>query len=191
MVVEHGLNFNFGSHQTNGEYCWLFPNGVLKTATPVLCPILTGVLKDLNDNHKCITHRIYTVYLKHLNPTLGVTMFERFLEQIRYGFAISRSASTSYFLNWYHFQNLEILSITMSTTASFSPAPIGGANIIKKKTIVLDRSVVRRSRKSCRLLAEVTTRSCIEANADYRLCRRYTRGSVATAGLSRRLSMNA
>ena len=50
------------------EYC--------STATPVLCPIPTGVLKDLNDNHKCInTQNLYN--LKHLNPTLGVTVFER------------------------------------------------------------------------------------------------------------------
>lgn len=37
------------------EYC--------STATPVLCPIPTGVLKDLNDNHKCInTQNLYSLF---------------------------------------------------------------------------------------------------------------------------------
>ena len=72
-----------------------------------------------------------------------------------------------------------------STAASLSPASIGGINVIKKKTIVLDTSAssdVQENLANFLQWQVNATKSCIEANADYRLCRRYTRGSGSYCG---------
>jgi hypothetical protein len=72
-----------------------------------------------------------------------------------------------------------------SATASFAPVAKEGANLVKKNSIALDTSASSDVQQNLAKFLQWqvnATKSCSDFNADYTLCRRYTRGSGTYCG---------
>lgn len=72
-----------------------------------------------------------------------------------------------------------------SATASFAPAAMNSANLVKKNSIALDTSASSDAQDNLAKFLQWqvnATKSCVKPSVDYKLCRRYTRGSGTYCG---------